>query len=283
MLDTTLLRTFMEVARAQGFTEAGRRLGLRQSTVSQQIGRLEDAVGRRLFVRDTHTVRLTADGEALVEFARGMLELEERARQHFAGADLRGRVRLGAGEDFVISHLSDVLAAFVRRHPAVDLELTVGLSGFLYQKLDAGELDLVLAKRRPGDTLGRPLWRDRFVWAGREGEVLDPAKPVPLVLYTPPSISRSVALESLERHGRPWRIACVSGSLSGLRAAALAGLGVTVQPRAMLPSGMAEVPHLPPLVDVEFVLAGPGATGRGPAAALAQAITDSAVRLQGAA
>ncbi|WP_138918638.1 helix-turn-helix domain-containing protein, partial [Nitrospirillum viridazoti] len=57
MLDTTLLRTFMEVARAQGFTEAGRRLGLRQSTVSQQIGRLEEAVGRRLFVRDTHTVR----------------------------------------------------------------------------------------------------------------------------------------------------------------------------------------------------------------------------------
>lgn len=281
MLDPVLLRTFMEVARAQGFSEAGRRLGLRQSTVSQQVGRLEDAVGRRLFVRDTHTVRLTGDGEALVEFARGMLDLEERARQHFAGADLRGRVRLGAGEDFVISHLSEVLRTFVRRHPAVDLELTVGLSGFLYQKLDAGELDLVLAKRRPGDSLGRPLWRDRFVWAGREGDAHDPAKPLPLVLFTPPSISRSVALQTLERHGRAWRIACVSGSLSGLRAAALAGLGVTVQPRSLLPAGMVEVPHLPALADVEFVLAGPGAAGRGPAAALAQAIVDSAVRLQG--
>ena len=46
--------------------------------------------------------------------------------------------------------LADVLAAFTQRHPTVDLALTVGLSGVLYEKFDAGELDVILAKRRRG-------------------------------------------------------------------------------------------------------------------------------------
>jgi DNA-binding transcriptional ArsR family regulator len=66
-----LLSTFVSVAKAASFSEAGRRLGLRQSTVSQHIRRLEQAAGRRLFVRDTHSVSLTADGEAMLTLAQG--------------------------------------------------------------------------------------------------------------------------------------------------------------------------------------------------------------------
>ncbi len=83
MFDPTLLTTFMAVAKGASFSEAGRRLNLRQSTVSQHIQRLEQAAGRRLFVRDTHTVTLTADGQAMVALARGILEANERAQAIF--------------------------------------------------------------------------------------------------------------------------------------------------------------------------------------------------------
>ena len=69
VFDPTLLTSFVTVAKAGSFTEAGRRLGLRQSTVSQHIRRLEQAAGRRLFVRDTHSVTMTADGQAMVALA----------------------------------------------------------------------------------------------------------------------------------------------------------------------------------------------------------------------
>jgi DNA-binding transcriptional LysR family regulator len=282
VFDPTLLTTFVTVAKARGFTEAGRRLGLRQSTISQHVRRLEQAASRRLFLRDTHSVALTADGEAMLGLAQGILEANERARHYFAGSELRGRLRFGASEDFVQSRLPEVLREFTRIHRAVDLELTVGLSGGLLQALDAGELDLVLAKRRPGEDRGRLVRREQLVWVGSDAVLAEAERPLPLILYPPPSISRAIALEALERAGRSWRIVCTSSSFSGLNAAALAGLGVTVQADGFAPTGLAPLPPspaLPELGQIEFVLAGPGRTLRGPADALATAILDNAYRL----
>jgi DNA-binding transcriptional LysR family regulator len=283
MLDPTQLASFLEVAQTRNFTEAGRRLGLQQSTVSQHIRRLEQAAGRRLFVRDTHSVLLTADGEAMTGFARSILEANARARDYFEGSQIRGRVRFGTSEDFVSSRLPEVLRAFVRRHALVDLELTVGLSARLYERLDAGDLDLVLAKRRTGDEGGTLVWRDRLAWIGAPGARIDPAQPVPMILYTPPSLTRAMALVAMERDGRPWRIVCTSGSLSGLRAAALAELGVTLHARGLMPDGLEEVPasaRLPDVGDVEFVVQTAREGMRGPAAALAETILTNGDRLQ---
>ena len=279
MFDPNLLATFVTVAKARSFTEAGRRLGLQQSTVSQHVRRLEEAVSRRLFVRDTHSVALTADGEAMLGLAQGILEANDRARRYFVGSELRGRVRFGASEDFVQSRLPEVLREFTRVHRAVDLELTVGLSGGLLQALDAGELDLVLAKRRPGEDRGQLVRRERLVWLGSDPALADPDRPLPLILYPPPSISRAIALEVLERAGRSWRVVCMSSSFSGLNAAALAGLGITVQGDGFVPAGLTALPGLPDLGHIEFVIAGPGRTLRGPADALATAILDNAYRL----
>jgi DNA-binding transcriptional LysR family regulator len=169
-----------------------------------------------------------------------------------------------------------------RVHRAVDLELTVGLSGALFQALDAAELDLVLAKRRPGEDRGRLVRRERLVWVAGDPALADPERPLPLILYPPPSISRAMALEALENAGRSWRIVCTSSSLSGLNAAALAGLGICAQADGFVPNGLAALPRsaeLPELGHIEFVAAGSGRTLRGPANALATAILDSADRL----
>lgn len=282
MLDPVLLQTFLAVAQTRSFTQAAERLGLRQSTVSQHIRKLEQEAGRRLFIRDTHSVTATADGEAMAEFARGILAANERAQRYFAGSKLRGRLRFGTSEDFVVSRLPEVLREFVRTHPLVEFELTVGLSGDLNEKLARGELDLVCGKRRRGTDHGRLVSRDRLVWVSGDLPSFDQSAPVPLILYSPPSITREIALTALERSGRPWRIVCTSGSLSGLRTAALAGLGVTIVPQGLIPAGLAELSNghgLPDLGTVEFVLLSNNKLTRGPAAELADAILASGIRM----
>ncbi|MTJ83100.1 MAG: LysR family transcriptional regulator [Telmatospirillum sp.] len=284
MFDPVLLQTFVVAAQTHSFTEAGRRLGLGQPTVSQHIRRLEDKAGRRLFVRDTHRVDLTVDGEAMLTLAQGILDANERAVRHFAGSELRGRLRFGASEDFVQSRLPEVLRDFVNRHPSVDMELTVALSGVLYELLDAGQLDLVLAKRRLGDDRGELVRRARLVWIGREPVRIAPGRPVPLVMFPPPSITRAMAIEALERAGLGWRIVCTCGGLAGLRAGALAGFGLMVQPQSMIPPGLVEIRshHLPGPGEIEFVLVGGARVLRGAAAELASVIRNSDDRLQSA-
>ncbi|MGV9676826.1 LysR substrate-binding domain-containing protein [Nocardia sp. NPDC003482] len=283
MFDPDLLRTFLAVERAGGFTAAGRLLGLRQSTVSGHIARLEQATGRALFRRDTRNLALTADGAAMVGFARDILDAQARAERHFAESHLTGLIRLGASDDVMARELPEVLLEFQRSHPGVDLELTVGLSENLEHRLAAGELDLMVGKRLPGERHGEPLWRDRTVWAGPSGAT-GFADPIPLVTYPPPSITRRVALRALERHGRTWRIACVSDSQLGLRAAVLAGLGLTVHAESLLPPGLFAVhdDRLPDLGELEFVLLRRRERPSEPERALYEAIAASARRLRSA-
>ncbi|QKD05471.1 LysR substrate-binding domain-containing protein [Mesorhizobium loti] len=254
MLDLVQLRSFVTVQQMGSFTFAAERLGLGQSTVSQHISKLEAAIGRQLLARDTHKVMLTPDGEALLGHARTMLSIEGQMQALFTAQKLRGTLRLGVSEDLVASRLPVVLEDFVRSHPSVDLELTVALSGLLYEMQDNGELDLVLAKRRLGDSRGQLVYREPLVWLARDPEQVLSLAALPLIAFPAPSVTRSIALEVLERHRMPWRIVCTCGSLSGLTAAARAGMGVLVQPQSMSPLGLKEIGSLPQLEDVEFVL-----------------------------
>lgn len=273
MFDPVLLRTFLVVAETRSFTKAAARLGIRQPTVSQHIRRLEDASGRQLFARDTHSVELTGDGAAMIGFADTILDGMERATAYFAGPQLRGRVRLGASEDIVLGQLPAVLRRFRRTHPLVELELLVEMSHNLHDKLSAGELDLILAKSRPGDEPGQSIRREKLVWAGVPDHDIDLTGPIPLIIYPEPSITRASVIQALQRSRRSWRVACTSASISGLRAAVLAGLGVAVFASSLVPAGLVELDDgLPALGDVEFVLTARRLPTHGPITALAEAI-----------
>ena len=135
-LDIVLLRSFLAVAETMHFTAAARRRGLSQSTISQHVSRLEQAIGRTLLLRVTKSVALTPDGEDMSQLARDVVAANDRAINHFDRAVMRGRLRLGVSEDLVLSRLPEILRRFREKHPVIDLDLTVGLSSRLYELLD---------------------------------------------------------------------------------------------------------------------------------------------------
>ena len=277
MLDPSLLRTFLVIAEGHSFSETSRKLAMRQSTVSDHVRRLEQHLGRQLFVRDTHSVALTADGEALIGYARLILETAGRAEQFFAGTRARGRLRFGATEDLVLTFLPEVLESFTGHHPEIDLELTVALSSTLMHRFDNGELDLVFCKRWTGEERGELVWRDRLAWVGRpDAWRTDMVRggALPLISYPPPSLTRTVVLDTLSRADIGWRLACTSDTLSGLVAATQAGLGIMVLAKSLVPASLAVLPPdaLPDLGALDFILLRHTRGSRAPAAELAAAI-----------
>src|SRR5438034_8168685 len=100
MLDIDLLRSFVSVVDAGGFTRAGERVHRTQSTVSQQIRRLEEDFGRPLLHRIGKRVAPTEEGERLLSYARRILALAAEARDVVVRGAGDGVVRLGIPEDF---------------------------------------------------------------------------------------------------------------------------------------------------------------------------------------
>src|SRR6202795_3132117 len=138
MLNFELLRAFVPVAECGGFHRAAERLNLTQSTVSQQIKRLELETKRLLFRRTTRMVALTDDGEMLLGDARRLLQLEETARHRLAAPRLSGTVRLGVVEEVAGGSLPSALGRFSKLHPGVKLEVQTGVSAELIEKHKTG-------------------------------------------------------------------------------------------------------------------------------------------------
>lgn len=256
--DLDLLRSFAAVADCGGFTRAAERLGRTQSTVSLQIKRLEDGLGKRLFERGGRDLAITPEGEILLGYARRMLHVAEEARLRLAAGGASDTVRLGTPEDFATVHLADVLSRFARAHPQVPLAVNCDFTANLLDGFSRGEYDLILCKREPqGPSGGTPVWREPLVWAASDALALDPSGPVPLALAPYPDIYRKRAIAALEAADRRWRLAYSSPSLAGVQAAVRAGLGVTVLPREMVPPGLAilgPAQGFPALADTEIAL-----------------------------
>jgi DNA-binding transcriptional LysR family regulator len=257
MLDFELLRAFVAVADCGGFHRAAERLNLTQSTVSQQIKRLELETKRPLFRRTTRTVALTDDGEMLLGDARRLLQLEEAARHRLAAPRLSGTVRLGVVEEVAGGSLPPALGRFAKLHAGVKLEVQIGVSAELIEQLNAGRLDVVFAKRPLGTSKGRLVWREPLVWAAADTFELVPGAALPLALYRERSVSREAALAALNGKELNWEIVYTSPSLTGVRAAALAGLAITPLPASALIAGLRILgvgEGLPRLPDLEFAI-----------------------------
>jgi len=229
MLDLELLRSFVSVVDSAGITHAGARVHRTQSTVSQQIKRLEDDVGQPLLNRSGKDVTPTEAGERLLSYARRLLSLAEEARDVLTRPGNEGAVRLGIPEDFAAYRLAKLLATFSRTRPGLRLDVRADQSVYLRRDLERGELDLALLKRDAGEKGGIAVWPERVHWVTSKAYPVDSASgSVPLIGFPPGCLYRARAIHALESAGRAWHMAYASSGLAGIQAAVAAGLGLSI-------------------------------------------------------
>jgi DNA-binding transcriptional LysR family regulator len=235
MLDLDLLRSFISVVDAGGFTRAGERVHRTQSTVSQQIRRLEETLGRPLLHRNGKRVTPTDEGERLLSYARRIVSLAEEARDAVARPAADGIVRLGIPEDFAANRLTKALSKFARSRPGLRLDVRCDLSVKLRSDLDRGDLDLALVKRDAGGTGAVAAWPENLSWVTSRSHPIDPRRePVPLAVFPHGCLYRNRAIHALEAAGRAWHIAYTSPNFAGIQAAVSAGLGLSILPETAI-------------------------------------------------
>lgn len=246
--DMDALRTFVLGIELGSFAQAAERLNRSTSAVSAQLKKLEQQTGLPLLQKAGRRLALTDNGELLMAYGRRMLALNDEAFSALTGRDVAGHVRIGLQEDFGETLLPELLGQFSRAHPLVQVSARIGRNVELLQGIRQGELDLALCwQAEESSRFTQPLQAKALCWIGREtlplalwlerGEVL------PLLLFDAPCLMRTRAIDALDHAAIPWRVAFTSRSLSGIWAAAAAGLGLTLRSEFGLPGGLQRLHH----------------------------------------
>jgi DNA-binding transcriptional LysR family regulator len=237
LLDLDLLRTLVAIAESGSFSAAAEAVFRTPSAISMQVKKIEEILGRPVFLRDSRSVSLTPDGAFLVEHARRMLALNREAVARFVEPDLTGVVRMGAPDDVAERFLPGMLRRFADSHPGVTVNVVVDSSDRMVRMIEAGHLDMTLVTCEAGVGGSRGaevLYREQLVWAARKGGVAAERDPLPVSVWEEGCVWRQAGLAGLEAQGRAWRLAFQSAHISGQRAAILADLAVAPVPMSAL-------------------------------------------------
>lgn len=254
-IDTELLRTFVAIADHGGFTRAAEAVNRTQSAVSMQMKRLEeDVLERTVFEREGRNVRLTAEGQILLSYARRILKLHGEVMTTLREPHMVGAVRIGTPDDYVMRFLPGILSRFAQAYPLVQVEVHCDSSSQLMQRQD---LDLTILTRAPGTEIGELLRQERFVWAEAVGHSPHEQAQMPLAMFNTDCFCRAWACNALDTLGRAYRVAYTSPSLSAIMAVVSAGLAVTAQLQSLITTDMrilGEAEGLPLLPSCSIVL-----------------------------
>lgn len=260
-LEIALLRTFVMLVEERGITRVARRQNLTQPAVSLQLARLEEAAGQRIFERDRRDLRLTRHGEMLLPYARLMLKLHDDARARLSAEDIAGRVTLGCPDLYAAFLLPQTLARFRASYPGVEVTVRCALSAQLAEEISHGRLDVALATRMPNvhPNVGSItlLRHEPLVWLGSATGSAFKDDTIPLAMLPDGNLYRDYALAALNEAGRSWRISCISESIAGMEAMALADAAVIVLADSVKVNGLRRLDAedgMPPLPDVDLML-----------------------------
>ena len=235
LLETDLLKTFATISETGSFTVAAKRVFRSPSAVSMQIKRLEEQLGRALFIRHPRHVTLTADGEAFLVHARDILRINDEALSRFRVPQLEGRVRLGVPDDFGVRYLPAVLSRFASTHPLVEVEVFLSTTVTLSQQFEAGEIDMILtvsaqSEKAPGEL----IYSEPLVWVGARDGAAFSRTPVPLAMSAHGCPWRAAALAALDAGNVRYRIAYTSETGAGQLAAVVADLAIAPLPISLV-------------------------------------------------
>jgi DNA-binding transcriptional LysR family regulator len=167
VLNLNELRVFLMAAETENFSEAGRRLGMTQPAVSQQIRALEERFGIELFQRFGRHVALTDTGRALVPMGRDLLDRGHQLEESVASlrGEVVGQLRIGCSTAAGKYILPRLLAGLRSRHPQVEVVCHVTTRRLALDLLRTGEVQVALTSlREPIKGIEyRPFLTDRII------------------------------------------------------------------------------------------------------------------------
>lgn len=190
------LRSFVAVVQCGGFQQAGGLVNRSQSAITQSIKRLEESLGCALLIRKQgHLLGTTLEGQRFLRHALGVLDQVDRAIDVLKRPSLKGRVRLGVPDDFVIEHLYTVVSRCLAINPSLRIDVVSTVSSQLQSLFRQKKLDIVIFKmltpQPEPDVTYEILRSEPLYWICRPSNYIwrHPA-------YTADSISRWLRLPS---------------------------------------------------------------------------------------
>lgn len=271
--DTDQLRTFVTVADSGSLSAAAPRLFLSQSSVSEQLRKLEERAGVPLLTRGKKGAAVTPAGARLLDYARRILSLNELAMQELRGQSLDGELRLAVTDYFRPGEIAGMLRRLRDRYPYLKLHVTVMKSAAIEAAADRDTFDIGLsmrligarhAARSPGAARsGIVLRREALAWVAAP-EIADaPQATLPLVLLPDTCSMHQFVVQLLMRRKREFEIAHSASGVAGLHLALAAGLGVSCLNASAIGPGVMPLDaatvsgwRLPALPSAEFYLLG---------------------------
>ncbi|MCP2339254.1 LysR family transcriptional regulator [Actinomadura rupiterrae] len=251
VLDITPLRSLVAVSACGGFHRAAHALHLTQAAVSRHVQRLEDAIGRPLIERDGRGIRFTPDGEEFLVHARAILDAHDTALARFDRHRPR-TITVGSMDHAADELLPDLIHELRRAFPERDIQFRIGRSAQLRASVARQQLDVAIVlegiTRDPHDPHAIACrWLAAADWRPPEAALL------PLVLFDHQCGLRTGALDTLAAERIGHHITAEAPDLTGVHAAARAGLGVTLLPViGRIPDKLTVVPGLPAPPSVIF-------------------------------
>lgn len=139
------LEYFMAVARENNITKAAEQLGITQQALSNQISRMEDELGCRLFNRK-HGFQLTPAGKEMLKSAGRILDIYDQTQlvMNDIAENRRGEIKIGITHTRGQNILPVLLPDFTKQYPNVSLSLTEGSTRLLEESLERGDIDLLI-------------------------------------------------------------------------------------------------------------------------------------------
>ena len=244
-MTTAEIEAFLAVAERGSVTEAARRLGLNQPTLSRQLQNLEDEVGMQLLTRTPRGAKLTDGGKRFLPRARAALSsLKEGVSElHELAQTPRGPVSVASLPTVGAYILPAVIDAFLEQFPDVQLRLEEGHADVLEERVAAGLLDLAITTLplQRVDLVTQKLWTEAFMLAAPRGHRLArgrravamaavAAEPLVIVGASPANAAIYAACEAA---GRKPRIAIEVDHPQSQRRMVERGVGVALMPAIM--------------------------------------------------
>nr|WP_306267082.1 LysR substrate-binding domain-containing protein [Pararhizobium sp. IMCC3301] len=251
------LKSLIAIDEEGSFSAAARRVGRTQSAITQQMRNLELVIGTQLFAAKGRHRELTEAGRTLLRHSHEIVSLCNQAVSASARNQNSGVIRIGAPQEIAEELLLKILKEFSELWTTVRVVVHIDRSPKLMQMLENGELDLSLSTRRSRNYESIALLNMSVHWIAAENWKYNPNDPLPLVLSDEPSMFRRIALSALDLSGQTYIEKVTSSSMSGVRLAVAAEIGITARTKSAFFMGsktLDEQSGLPPLPDVTYYL-----------------------------